>query len=102
MYYGGDRFRWMDYLHQQKAAAAPKLLFKSKETDVDFQILVGMGVEALGLVEFYLICVATISFKWLVDSCESISMAVLMFTTNGWMQRRRSSTLSEDETAAEI
>ncbi len=60
MHYEGDRFRWGDYLRQQKAEAAPELLFKSAATDVGSQMLAGMSVEASDLVDSHFICVATI------------------------------------------
>ena len=60
MHYEGDRFRWGDYLLQQKAEAAPEHLFKSAATGVGSQMLAGMSVEASDLVDSHLICVATI------------------------------------------
>ncbi|KAK4018260.1 hypothetical protein OUZ56_000323 [Daphnia magna] len=54
------RFRWGDYLRQNKAIAAPESLFGGREENLP-QFRVGMRVEAADLMDPRLVCVATIA-----------------------------------------
>lgn len=54
------RFRWGDYLRQNKATPAPESLFGGRDENMP-QLRVGMRVEAADLMDPRLVCVATIA-----------------------------------------
>lgn len=54
------RFRWGDYLRQNKATPAPEPLFGGRDENMP-QLRVGMRVEAADLMDPRLVCVATIA-----------------------------------------